>query len=335
MQLLEDKQRGRITESDYINALRFLDLKNGKASGEVKKSVPRQRKIKKPPLTKDERQLRGALRSITKWFFDGELFRRCTPLFFGVGDSESLVQVEFNKIAKKVVDHSAHNPLVASQSSRAVLLSHIQALVTNRRRNIRNSRKPPKPGSKPRKALKSIYETKSVFFVVAADGSYVPVPRPALLPTSAVTTKPTVQVSAATTEPTVQSSAATTEPTVQATDATTEPTVQSSAVMTEPTVQASAVTTGSAIIPPLRKVVVDDELQRLKERMEILKQEKELLDEVNKVIDVYDGGCNKREDGIDILVTGGAMNVACFECGKDCLASIAKPRGKPSLTTNH
>ena len=149
MQLLEDKRAGRITEADYNTVLRHLNLReNAKKTSEQqkKKSTKPKRVSKKPPLTTAERVLRGALRPITKWLFDGELFRANTPLFVGVGDSEAMQMHEFIKISNKVIQLSAYNTIIASQRSRVLVRETIQDIVLNRRRNVRNSRKPNKPG---------------------------------------------------------------------------------------------------------------------------------------------------------------------------------------------
>ena len=357
MQILEDKQKGRITEDEYEKALRFLDLKrktgqeNALPSGMKK---PRKKRIKTPE-SEGKSLLRNALRAITKWFFDGEIYRQITPLFVGAGDSEKLVKPVFAKIVKQVIDLSSHNHVVASQKSRVMVDIAIEEIVTNRRRNVRNSKKPAKPGAKPRKPLKSIYESKKVFYVSRQDGSYMQVPKPRLLPnsTTTTTTVPIAPVIVETTAPiapvitdgTNESIVETTTPIVETTAPiapviieTNESIVETTAPIAEMTAPIVPVITETTVpIAPvisekstLRKDVVEVKIKALQVELNKLKQEKEILQSAEQLsIDVYDGESRSNwQNDIDELTIGGAVEISCFGCGKDCLISLAKPIGK-------
>ena len=80
--------------------------------------------------------------------------------------------------------------------------------------------------------------------------------------------------------------------------------------------------------PPTPEPTYDEQLRLLHEKIAAIEQKK-TAEQVG--IDLYDGGCQSQHPwsrNLNRLTTGGAMNISCFGCGKDCLASLAKPNGK-------
>ena len=404
MQLLADKRAGRINENAHNEALRRLDLEETaqKSAGaanqhdSTKKRKSKRRVTKKSPMSENERTLRGALRDVTKWFFDGEVFRLHTPLWVGAGDSEAMQINEFRKICKKIMTASAHNTVIASQRNRVLVRETIESLVSNRRRNVRNSRKEPKPGKPKRPPLNSIYVKKKRFFVTSNDGSHVEVPRPALLefraapqiagiptdsspaPLKKTTTPNPAPVPSS--NPAPSASPAPSPSPVPSPNLTPTPSPAPSpspspapspspvpspspspvpspspAPSPSPVVNPSPTSSPSpapapspapspipdptprltppsihTTVPPKPQplpTTIDDQMIMLKRKMEELQQLKQIQ---QCGVEVRGTGWT---DNINNLVTGRAQTIACAECGKDCLKSIAKPAGV--LTHKH
>lgn len=145
-----------------------------------------QKQTRQPRLTDQQRKIRNSLRQLVKWLFDVELDRECTPLFWGVGDSEKFDMKQFYKMANEVVAYSLSDPFISSISDKGLLVREIMTLVQHRRKNIRNSKKPRKDG-KPRRRLPTIYEKNITVFVLKG-GKMVQLEKPEPLPMNAVPT---------------------------------------------------------------------------------------------------------------------------------------------------
>ena len=115
IQLKQDRENKLLTEEQFQKALAELNFG-------AKKRHPRQSK-----LSGDEKQRRKELRTLTKWFFDIELFRETTPLY----KTDSLVMSLFLDLANKIIDHASDKPVVSS-SKRDVLIKTILEIVKNR-----------------------------------------------------------------------------------------------------------------------------------------------------------------------------------------------------------
>lgn len=169
MRLQNDKEQGHLTEEQYVKAVQSINWQK-----------KRQRTT---TLTLEQRKVRTSLRTITKWFFDGELFRDdATPLFNGIGESSKIDLSVFLPIAKEIVDHMSGDPDIAAVKSRQTIYTQIIALLMNRRKNIRNNKKPNKDGTR-KKQLKSIYETQNHFLIIKG-GQSILIGRPQLLKTA-------------------------------------------------------------------------------------------------------------------------------------------------------
>ena len=172
MKLQHDRQKGLLSEEQYNLALRELKFK---------KKTKRTRPTK---LGKDEVARRKSLRTITKWVFDIELDRDQTPLY---DDNKTLVLTEFLKLADQVIMYAGNDPVVASETSRESLVQTITALVINRRKNLKNSKKTSNP-------MKLIYHARKMLLITGADGKQQVVGPPKALPltsTSRITTPAT------------------------------------------------------------------------------------------------------------------------------------------------
>ena len=184
IQLQQNHSEGRLTPTDVELFLKKLPWMT-KAST---------RKLRPGKLTVQQRQIRKPLRPLIKWVFDVELDRPRTPLFYGVGDAEKLYMPEFYKKVNQVIQYAATNPIIANVDQRQVLVQEIKDIVVNRRKNLRNSKKPMKDGSK-KKRMQLIYEKEFSLFV-PLDGkmSKLTKPIPLSLPDSEtpVTTTPSV-----------------------------------------------------------------------------------------------------------------------------------------------
>ena len=198
MQLQTDRRNGLLSTEDYKKALRCLQWTTTSNAEASSVKPPRRKRTK---LSPGETNRRTSMRGITKWLFDVEITRPVTPLYRGTGDREKLVMTKFTTIANKCIDYMVNDEIVAAQKGRGALLKSIEELVINRRRNYRNSRKPPKNGRKPKKPMKSIYENMSEFLLYNSAGDCFSVPRPQPLPLSKDDVAPPYAITPAVTPP--------------------------------------------------------------------------------------------------------------------------------------
>ena len=167
MDMYKKIQSGLISAEQYNAAV--MELFNKKTKKQSRKTLQ----------TADETKRRKSLRTLTKWFFDVECGRKTTPLYHQESDKKP-VWSEFVKIADKVILFASHD-YVVSAAKRSELYHSIDKLVENRRKNIRDSKKPRRDGTQ-KKRLKLIYETQSRLMATASDGQSVLLEPPQPLP---------------------------------------------------------------------------------------------------------------------------------------------------------
>ena len=168
MKLQHDMQKGLLSEEQYNLALRELKFKTKK------------KQVRPSKLSKDEANRRKSLRTITKWVFDIELDRERTPLY---DDNKTLVLGKFLPLADQVIMYAGNDPVVAAEPSREALIQTITSLVTNRRKNLKDSKKTAHP-------MKLIYHKRKVLLVKGADGQQQVVGPPKALPLVSTSTSP-------------------------------------------------------------------------------------------------------------------------------------------------
>lgn len=175
--LQADRKNGDLTDAQFKDALSKLQWSNDN-SKKKKKQVRRQL------ISKEDKARRTELRTLTKWIFDVELDRVSSPLFNGVGDRENLVLMEFLPLTDKVIKYATNAGLVSvnSTKNRDDLVQTIMALILNRRKNLRNSRKVKPDGTRKLKPLRLIYFYKSQIIVTGDNGESVVLHRPEPLP---------------------------------------------------------------------------------------------------------------------------------------------------------
>ena len=110
-------------------------------TGDNKKTKSGKRKRKRQ-FGVNESNRRKALRTMTKWMFDGELGRDDSPLFVKTSDGEKMMESKFLVIANQTILNLSQDPVIGTQKSRTLLVDSIRKLVKHRRSNIKNSRKP-------------------------------------------------------------------------------------------------------------------------------------------------------------------------------------------------
>ena len=188
MRLQEDREAGVLTEKAYQQAVQQIEWgDSGDSKSAVVANKPRKKvKKKRKSLVLSERNRRNILRPVVKWLFDLELVRQRTPLFSA---NDELVCSKFLPRANRCIDLLLSNPTISSVPNRCELIESITEMVSNRRRNWRNSRKPPKTvGSKKKIPLNTIYETRTKLELYNTAGQLIVVPVPELWSVNAAST---------------------------------------------------------------------------------------------------------------------------------------------------
>lgn len=137
MQLQEDRRNGFINDQQYRAALNCFNWavaakkqavqSKGQSAAVVTETKPQKRK--RNQMNTEERNIRNAIRSITKWLFDVEIFREDeTPLFQG---NEISSRLKFLEIANRLIDYMCTNPVISAQKGRGVIIDKIEAMVSD------------------------------------------------------------------------------------------------------------------------------------------------------------------------------------------------------------
>ena len=172
IKLQQDKDSGLLSDQQYADALKLIKWNQ-------KKKQVRSRK-----LTKDETNIRKAVRTITKWVFDAKLERPFTPLYVGAAGNETFDLDVFLPMAKLVISYAKHYPIGTKVKDQSILITTIAELVKNRRKNLRNSRKKDEKGNYKFKPLHLVYHNKDTLLVSGKDGKMIQIRRPHQLPLS-------------------------------------------------------------------------------------------------------------------------------------------------------
>ena len=136
MQLQRDKAAGVITEQQYKDAVVALEFRQQKKRKQVRKSKQ----------TADDRKRRKAIRTLTKWIFDVEVFGKTTALYNNADQELKMQWPVFLQLADQVIDYGSRENAIVAAENRNCLYKTIEELVKNRRKNWRDSFKPRKDG---------------------------------------------------------------------------------------------------------------------------------------------------------------------------------------------